>query len=126
MPYKFNAAYRHKFRKKRYRVKNWTGYNESLRKRGDVTVWFAADVSGLWAAPRRKSRGGQAKYSEMAITMCLTLSVVYKLPRRQTQGLVRGLARLMGLGVETVTISNATFLIIRNHSGEPSDLSRTI
>lgn len=97
MPHKFNAARRHKFEKKRYRVTNWTEYNESLRQRGDLTIWFNDDALGLWSAPCRISRGGQAKYSDLAITLCLTLSLVYKQPLRQTQGLMRGIAKLMGL-----------------------------
>ena len=52
MPHKFNAARRHKFEKKRYRVTNWASYSESLRRRGDLTVWFDADALDLWVAPR--------------------------------------------------------------------------
>ena len=39
MPHKFNAARRHKFPKKRYRVTNWAEYTEILRRRGDLTIW---------------------------------------------------------------------------------------
>ena len=99
MPHKFNSARRHKFAKKRYRVTNWAEYNESLRRRGDLTVWINSEVLNLWTAPRRVSRGGQQRYSDMAITICLTLGLVYKLPLRQTQGLMRGVARLMGLDI---------------------------
>jgi len=77
MPHKFNAASRHKFEKKRYRVTNWASYNESLRQRGDLTVWIDTDALKLWTAPRRISRGGQPKYSDLAITICLTLGMVY-------------------------------------------------
>jgi hypothetical protein len=35
----------------------------------------------------------------MAISVCLTLGMVFKQPLRQTQGLVGSLARLMGLDV---------------------------
>ena len=38
MPHKFNTSRRHKFAKKKYRVTNWCGYNESLRNRGDLDV----------------------------------------------------------------------------------------
>ncbi|MCP4319951.1 MAG: IS5 family transposase [Hyphomicrobiales bacterium] len=99
MPHKFNAARRHKFAKKRYRVTNWAEYNESLRRRGDLTVWIDADALELWTAPRRVSRGGQQRYSDMAITICLTLGLVYKQPLRQTQGLMRGIVGLMGLDI---------------------------
>ena len=99
MPHKFNAARRHKFEKKRYRVTNWDKYNESLRKQGDLTIWIDAEALDLWAAPRRVSRGGQPRYSDMAIMTCLTLGMVFKQPLRQAQGLMRSLARLMGLDI---------------------------
>jgi hypothetical protein len=99
MPHKFNAARRHKFAKTRYRVTNWPEYNESLRQRGDLTIWVTDEALGQWLAPRRTTRGGQPIYSDMAITMCLTLGMVYKLPLRQTQGLMRSIARLMGLDI---------------------------
>lgn len=105
MPHKFNAARRHKFAKKRYRVTNWGGYNESLRKRGDLTVWFTTDAHELWTAPDRISRGGRPKYSDLAITICLTLGVVYKQPLRQTQGLMRSVAALMGLEISVPDFS---------------------
>ena len=44
MPYKFNDARRHKFEKKKYRITNWPAYNESLRQRGDVTIWLSDEV----------------------------------------------------------------------------------
>ena len=75
MPHKFNASLRHKFEKKRYRVTNWSSYNESLRQRGDVTVWLSPDVETGWRADRRKTRGGQPVYSDLAITVCLTLGM---------------------------------------------------
>ena len=81
MPHKFNTSRRHKFAKKKYRVTNWCGYNESLRNRGDLTVWITGDARKHWAAPRRRSRGGQPRYSDLAITMCLTLGMVYRLLR---------------------------------------------
>ena len=55
MPHKFNTSRRHKFAKKKYRVTNWCGYNESLRNRGDLTVWITGDARKHWAAPRRRS-----------------------------------------------------------------------
>ncbi len=91
MPHKFNATRSHKFAKKRYRVTNWAEYNESLRQRGDVTVWLSPDVEAGWRADRRKTRGGQPVYSDLVITVCLTLGMVYKQPLNQTEGFIRGL-----------------------------------
>lgn len=105
MPFKFNADRRHRFEKPGYRVTNWTEYNESLRRRGDLTVWFDADAVRLWSAPRRTTRGGQPRYSELAIEICLTLRVAFGLPLRQTQGLVRSIARLCELPIEVPCFS---------------------
>jgi hypothetical protein len=59
--------------------------NESLRRRGDLTVWVADDVAKMWSSPRRKTQGGWALYSDLAIEICMTLRVVFRLLLRQTQ-----------------------------------------
>ncbi|MEP3331068.1 transposase, partial [Sedimentitalea sp.] len=97
MPYKFNDARRDKIPKAKYRVTNWSAYNEGLRQRGDLTVSVSDDVARKWSSPRRKTRGGQARYTDLAIEICLTLRVVFRLALRQTQGFMRSIAKLMGL-----------------------------
>lgn len=99
MPYKFNAKRREKIPQQKFKVTNWSVYNESLRQRGDLTIWVSEAAACVWSAQRRRSRGGQPKYSDLAITLCLSLRVVYHLPLRQTQGLMRSVARLMGLDI---------------------------
>ena len=99
MPFKHNAGFRHKFPKAKYAVKNWSAYNEYLRLRGDVLIWFDPELLPGWRAGRRRKRGGQLIYSDVAIELCLTLRVVFGLPLRQTQGFVRSVFRLMDLGL---------------------------
>ncbi len=99
MPHKFNAACRDKIPKQRHRVTNWPEYNEGLRQRGDLTVWISEDALALWPAPRRTTRGGQPRYSDLAIELCLTLGMVFKQPLRQTQGLMRSIAGLLGVEI---------------------------
>jgi hypothetical protein len=99
MPHKFNAARRDKITKQKQRVTNWSEYNEGLRQRGDLTVWISKDALGLWSAPPRTTRGGQRKYSDLAVEICLTLGVVFKQPLRQTQGLMRSIAGLLGVEI---------------------------
>ena len=96
MRHKFNADRRDKIPKQKQRVTNWAEYNEGLRRRGDLTVWISEDAIGLWSAARRTTRGGQRRYSNLAIELCLTLGMVFKQPLRQTQGLMRSIARLLG------------------------------
>lgn len=95
MPFKFNASLRDKFAKAKYHVTNWAEYNEVLRQRGDVPVWFSEDAVSRWCAVRSGKHGGQQRYSDLAIKTCLTLRSVFGLPLRQTQGFVRSLLRLM-------------------------------
>jgi hypothetical protein len=82
MPHKFNADRWDKITKQKYRVTNWADYNESLRQRGDLTVWVSEERLRLWSAPPRTTPGGQALYMDLAIELCLTLGMVFKQPLR--------------------------------------------
>ncbi|SDQ29214.1 Transposase DDE domain-containing protein [Pseudovibrio sp. Tun.PSC04-5.I4] len=97
MPFKANADRRHKFAKAKYKVTNWSKYNESLRRRGDVTVWIEESAAKAWFAPENQRRGRPAKFSELAIETCLQIRVVFGLALRQTQGFVRSVFHLMEL-----------------------------
>jgi len=123
MPHKFNSDRRDKIAKQKFQVTNWPAYNESLRQRGDLTVWVSDEALCLWVAPRRTSRGGQPKYSDLAITLCLTLRVVYGLALRQTQGLMRSVAALMGFDIAVPDFS--TLSRRSNGLALPSTKSRT-
>ena len=83
--------------KKRYRVENWPAYERGLRARGDVTVWFAEEAVSTWTPPPTHCRGGQRRYSNLAILTALTLRMLFHLPLRQTEGFVASLLRLMDL-----------------------------
>ncbi|SDQ73593.1 IS5 family transposase [Pseudovibrio sp. Tun.PSC04-5.I4] len=97
MPFKANADRRHKFTKAKYKVTNWPEYNESLRRRGDVTDWIEERVAKTWFAPENQWRGRPAEFSELAIETCLEVRVVFGLALRQTQGFVRSVFYLMEL-----------------------------
>ncbi|KKL18024.1 hypothetical protein LCGC14_2479670 [marine sediment metagenome] len=47
MPHKFNADRRDEIPKQKHRVRNWAEYNESLRRRGDLTVWISEEALAL-------------------------------------------------------------------------------
>ena len=89
MPYKFNVDRRDNIPKQKHRVTNWSEYNEGLRRRDDLTVWINENALGLWPASRRTTRGGLRSYSDLADELCLTLSVAFSQPLRQTQSLMR-------------------------------------
>src|SRR5207249_6454995 len=50
-----------------------------------------------WRAEPRCTRGGQPRYSALAITTALTLRAVFRLALRQTEELIASLLRLVGL-----------------------------
>ncbi|MEP1538796.1 MAG: hypothetical protein ABJQ34_09170 [Paracoccaceae bacterium] len=71
MPCKHNARFRRKFPQAKYAVKNWVAYNEYLRLRGGIFIWFGPAMLPGWRAGARK-RGGKLIYSALAIELCLT------------------------------------------------------
>ena len=75
MPFKHNAARRHRIPQARYRVQNWPAYEAGLKRRGDLTLWLDEAAMAGWQAPRRSTPGGQAWYSDAAIELVLMLSV---------------------------------------------------
>ena len=88
MPFKFNAAHRHRIPKPRYRVRNWSEYEAGLKRRGNLMLWVDEAAILGWQAPRRTTPGGQARYSDLAIQLVLTLRLVFHLALRQTEGLL--------------------------------------
>jgi len=97
MPFKANADRRHHIPAQQHRVTNWREYDAGLRARGSLTVWFTAEAIEAWRAAPRTTRGGQPSYSDLAITAALTLRAVFRLPLRQTEGLIGSILALLGL-----------------------------
>ena len=83
--------------KTQYRVANWPAYNQALVRRGDVTVWFAPEAVAAWTPRRAGTRGGQRRYSDLAIETALTLRLIYHLPLRQAEGFLNSLFAVMDL-----------------------------
>jgi hypothetical protein len=99
MPHKCNAARRRHIPRPKRRVTNWAEYNEALRQRGSLTVWFTDEAIAAWKAMPRTTPGGQPHYSDLAITTALTLRAVFRLPLRQTEGLIGSVLQLLGLNL---------------------------
>ncbi len=87
-----------KYVKQKYRVRNWPEYEAGLRKRGSLTVWICEEELGSWEPSKtaNKRRGGQQKYSNVAIETALTIGMVFHLPLRQTEGFLGSLFALLG------------------------------
>ena len=99
MPHKANSTRRHHIPRPKRRVTNWAVYNEALRQRGSLTVWFTDEAIAAWKAAPRTTPGGQPHYSDLAITTALTLRAVFHLALRQTEGLIGSILQLLGLNL---------------------------
>jgi hypothetical protein len=78
-----------------YKTRNWPAYNEGLKRRGSLTIWFGQEMT--WEAAPTGKQGRQAIYSDAAVQTCLTMKVLFGAALRQTTGFVESLLRLIGL-----------------------------
>ena len=78
-----------------YKTRNWPAYNEALKRRGSLTIWF--DPEMIWEAAPTGRRGRQHTYSDAAIQTCLSLKVLFGMALRQATGFVESLLRLVDL-----------------------------
>lgn len=66
-----------------YKTRNWPAYNEALKRRGSLTIWF--DPAMTWEAAPTGKRGRQPDYSDAAIQTCLTMKVLFGMALRQIE-----------------------------------------
>ena len=97
VPFKANVACRRHIPKQQHRVTNSAAYDAALCQRGSLTVWFTDAAIAAWKAEPRTMRGGQPRYSALAIATALTLRAVLRLALRQTEGLIGSALAPLGL-----------------------------
>ena len=85
--------------KTKYRVVNGAAYSRALVRRGDVTVWLSSEAIAAWTPRRSGRRGGQQRYSDLAIETALTLRLLSHLPLRQAEGFLHALFGMMRLNL---------------------------
>jgi DDE family transposase len=79
-----------------YKVRNWSQYNESLKKRGSLSIWISGDAIEKWQPPKDPHFiGAPQQYSDDAILCIMALKVVYGLAYRQLVGFVLSIFALM-------------------------------
>ena len=83
-----------------YKTTNWPEYNESLRKRGEITLWFTEDAIKNWVPEKTGKRGRPIEFSDHVIETYLLLRSVFNQRLRQTQGFMRSILKLMNLNLE--------------------------
>lgn len=84
-----------------YKVRNWSEYNKSLIKRGSINFWFPQNMIECWKSNNFvKQRGGQEKYSDIAIRTCLIIRSRYNLTLRATQGFVQSFFEIQNIDLK--------------------------
>jgi hypothetical protein len=88
--------------KQKYKLTNWSDYNEALRQRGSIIVWLSAEAISQWYEKDRvyDGTGTPKRYSDFAIITCHEMRQVYKLPLRQSQGFIDSIFKIMGLPLD--------------------------
>lgn len=92
--------------KTKYRVTNWSQYNQALVDRGNTSLLFSPKLADHWFHQSgQRKRGDQWVYSDRAIELALTLRVVFHLTLRSTQGFLVGLGSLLKLDLKIPSFS---------------------
>ncbi len=83
----------------KFKVTNWSEYNNILRNRGRIDFMIAEDLSDGWYEDNgsHRKRGGQRRYSDKAIFICLQIRYLFGLKLRQSQGFINWIFMLAGL-----------------------------
>lgn len=73
--------------KKQYKVRNWKEYNQALVDRGKILFWITEEAMKKWQEEQKTGKRGKPKqFSNTAIQTALTLTQVFHLPLRATEG----------------------------------------
>ena len=102
MPYKYLQEKGIKIKKQKYRLTNWSEYNASMKRRGDIEIWLSQEVIDSWHVCDRiyDGTGTPNLYSDKTILICHELRKVLKLPLRQTQGFIDSIFRIQELDIK--------------------------
>lgn len=87
-------------KKKRYKIRNWREYNQSLKKRYRLNLLIPEDIYSHWYAEPSGARGAPRHYGDIAITVALTLRTLFNLPLRGCEGLVASILELLKLELD--------------------------
>lgn len=114
--------------KKKYKVRNWKEYNQSLVDRGKLFFWITQEAIEKWNETEKTGkRGRPEEFSDVAIQTALTLQQVFHFPLRQTEGFVNSVFERMKIALSspdhsTLSIRGETLAVtirVKPQSSEP-------
>ena len=98
MPNKYPTKKGWQIPKQRYKISNWSDYNEALRQRGQIDIWITEDALNKWYEAGRvyDGTGAPKTFTDFTIIICHEIRHVFKLPLRQCQGFINSLFQCKG------------------------------
>lgn len=115
-------------KKKKYKVRNWKEYNQSLVDRGKLFFWITQEAIDEWKETEKTGkRGRPEEYSNLAIQTAMTLQQVFHLPLRGTEGFINSIFERMNISLSspnysTLSIRGETLSVkirVREQNSEP-------
>lgn len=102
MPHKYAQSKGWNVPKQKYKLTNWSEYNNALKNRGRIDFWLTEEAIENWYEKDQENVGdGQPQtYTNFAIMICHEIRQVYKQPLRQTEGFINSLFELMGIEIK--------------------------
>ena len=90
-------------KRKNYNDRDWKAYDQALKNRGNLTIWFCEDAVKQWNEPQEEHRkSGRPKlYSDLSIQTCQIFRSLFKQALRQTEGLIISIIQLLDLDLKT-------------------------
>jgi hypothetical protein len=83
-----------------YRIRNWTEYDTSLRRRGSLTFWISTDLLEHWTTKEKTGgRGASPTYTDAAIETLAVLKYLFRQASRQAEGLLASIFEMMRISL---------------------------
>ncbi|MBD2395739.1 transposase, partial [Cyanobacterium aponinum FACHB-4101] len=63
--------------KEKYRLRNWSEYNQGLKQRGSLTFWISEDTLSHWLVTEKSGKKGASNYfsSQAILTFLMVKSL---------------------------------------------------
>ncbi len=102
-------------KKQKYKLSNWSKYNEALKRCGDIEVWLSQEVIDSWFYEDRvyDGTGTPDFYTDLAIITCHEIRKIFRLPLRQCEGFINSLFRIKGLPIHCPSFSDLSKRLVK-------------
>ena len=80
-----------KSNQKKYKIRNWSEYNNSLVERGNIEFWMDPKTLKKWKAKLQGKKGRAQLYTDLSIKITLQFGKIFHQKLSQTEGLLKSI-----------------------------------